>query len=578
MREIKFKNITDKISEFEFNSLSKKERIMRYASPLRAIIYFSLPTVIIMTILSLYNLADKLMAQLFAGPNIMKDPKIKNWFYEITGSYNMTLADAKGYINIATQYSYVIFNLGSGFASLIAIGASVLYSVEYGKRNYKKMSIVFNNGIIYSLFLGIMIAIVLFFFTAPAFGSILITIQEGSNSNPITTYLAWHYIYVFLLLMPLFAINYIFMSILRSQGKTYSLIVINITSLLLNIFLDWIFIKFGGLDLDGAMWATGISWIYSIIFVVLIMYYEKDKNIKFNFADFKIVKWKIARDSTLLGLTPFFIKTSNAFFSVISAIFITHLSSPPVGQPGSLIDAKGTYILQQMVSSMMPWMLVLLNVAIGFSQGVRILMAYSYGAKKYNRIKKIAFITLSILMVWICLFNITVLAFGPYMAMVFAFPPEYAFKYRWYIFFINYSCPLFAFTYTVITLFNSIKCPGRSATLSLLHSGLIIAILSVVGFFVSNYVYNNISHNYPGFIYIFFIGSNDLITSFFTFGIILAFIKKYRNEFIDYQISSKDFQHNNSVENIEIDNPEVIDSQNVSKKNPELNNLTEEIK
>ncbi len=519
---------TNKNDDFNITTpLSKKEKILRYASPFKAIIYFSVPTIIIMLASSLYNLADKLMAQLFAAPNLWNNKDIMNWYtshVDSSPTYDKTIVDLKGYINIATQYSYVIFNIGAAFASLIAVGSSILYSIEYGKRNYKNMNIIFNNALIFSICISIFTSLILFLLTSPHFGSWLITIQEGSESNPVVSELAWNYVKYFLILMPLFAVNFVFMTTLRSQGKTVILIIINFASLLINCLLDFLIIKYGKLDLDGAMIATGISWVFNIIIIIFIMYFEKDKNLRFHWKYFLIIEMKLFKDSSALGLTAFFIKTSNALISILSAIFITKLHDP------ALIDEKHTYILQQLNSSLMPWILVLLNVSIGISQGVRIIISYSYGANNYQRIKKLTYDVFYILFIWMFLFDLAILFFGPYMAIAFAFPKEFAFKYRWYIFAFNYSYPLFAFTYTAITLFNSIKKSISSAIISLLRSAIILAALSFIGFEIANYVFDKFAISNSGLIYAIFAGSNDIITLLIISPYLILYAKNQKNK------------------------------------------------
>ncbi len=523
--------------------LSEKEKIMRYASPAKALIIYSIPTIVIMLIFSLYSLVDKVLAQMFAGENLLHNSTILKYWYS-DHSTTPTLEDMRGYINIATQYSYVIFNLGGAFASLLSIGTSIVYAIEYGKRNYKAMGEIFANSIVYNILFSIVVCVLLFFLSSPTFGAVLIDVQEGGNYNAISTYLTWHYVFIFIIFLPLFFISYLFTTIIRSQGRTWETITITITSLLLNVFLDWIFIYYGKLDLNGAMLATGVSWIYNIIFVILIMKFEKQKNLRFSRKYFRM-NLKILKSIFPLGLTGFFIRTSNAVFSIISAYLITMIHGSPMS--GDL------YLLQELSASLMPWILILLNVLIGGSQGARVVLAYSYGAKKYLRIKKAIFWTFIGISVWIIFCTVIITIFGSKLITMFAFPSEYAKQYHIYVILYIIAYPCFAITYTLITLFTSIKKTITSIILSLLRSFVVLVAMAIIGFFLSNYVYDHVTTKNPGLIYFLMCGLNDLVVMLISIPIIWSFWRKNKTKIIDHEdeeisvVSSIDEKINENV-------------------------------
>ncbi len=511
----------------------KKEMIMRYSSPFKSLVFFCVPTIIIMLAFSIYNLCDKIVIQEFGPQSLLENATFiqlwKNLHGGIAPTFN-DIPDIKQYINLATQYSYVIFYLGSSFCLLIGVGIGVLYSISYGKRDFNEMGQVYANGIIYTFIFSILIGFCLFFLSSPNYGSILIKIQQGSESNEITTYLSWRYVEIFIFFLPVMFVNYLISSVLRSQGKTLFLIILTFSSLVLNLALDFLLIVALKQDMNGAILATSLSWIFNIIVSLIIIYTDKNINLKIKWEHFRL-RWFILKDAFLLGLTAFFIKSSDAIFSLLNSFFIAKLHGSPYDATNHI------YILQELYSSLMPWLVIITNVMAGISQGARIVMAYSFGAKKFRRIHKILILVFYALLIWLITCWIILAAAGPQLAMIFAFPREQAFNSdypsRFYIIANIFSYPLFAFTFSVITLFTSIKLAIKSAFLSLFRSFISIFILAVIGFYLSNWFYDTISQKYPGLIYFFFCGMRDFVTVFFALAMGIIFWKKNKKNMTD---------------------------------------------
>ncbi len=504
-----------------------KEYFLHYGSPFKALIIYSIPAIIIMLTFSLSNLFDKIFAQIFAPENLINNSKIQEMWSQMTSS-EMTLDDIRDYINVATQYSYVLFTLCSACVSLFTVGVTVIYSTEYGKKNYKNMNEIFSSSIIHNLIFSILIALILFFLTYPEFNALAIRVQEGKKYNPITTYLAWRYSMVLVFALPFYFLSYLIINILRCQGKIWTSITIIVTSLIFNCGLNYIFLYYAKMDLDGVMLATLLSWLYSIIFSYIIILFEKNNNIKIHWKDFKNIRWNFLKHSILIGTTASLIRASNAIFSLVNAALLTELHGSPYSETNHL------FIFQQLISSLMPWMLVLVNVIIGFAQGARVVLSYSYGAKQFLRIKKLFKILIILILLWILLWFLIMIIWGSELLQIFSLPKDISEKYHSYVLLYVIGYPFFSITCSAIVLFTTIKMPYKGIFLSFMRSFGVLFILAFLGFLISNYIYDNVTTNEPGLFYFITIGLNDFIMAFITIPIIFYFWKKYKHKAYDH--------------------------------------------
>jgi len=75
---------------------------------------------------------------------------------------SITSAKMKEYINVSTQYTVQSYNIVLSFTQILAIGAGMHYSTEFGKRNKEKLKEIAGNGLTYSFLGSIIIGVVLF--------------------------------------------------------------------------------------------------------------------------------------------------------------------------------------------------------------------------------------------------------------------------------------------------------------------------------------------------------------------------------------------------------------------------------
>ncbi|AHF61183.1 hypothetical protein P344_04670 [Spiroplasma mirum ATCC 29335] len=504
--------------------LTAREKKLRYAKPWLTIAYFCIPTVLLMIIQGFYNIIDKTLALQFAAPDAMKDPfyvDAYNALNHFTGSQIVTeipLKEMQSYINIATQYASQTYNLQWAFSVMMGMGTAMNFSLAYGRRNISKMKELSGNGFTSTILFSCITAFGVFCIVYPGWNAVFITSQMGSHYNVITEHLCWTYTIPLLAAAPLMFLSYFFMSMLRSEGKMLWVVIMILSSLLVNCGAGIFFMCVCHLQLSGAMLGTVFAWLVQIIWGLIIVFGVKGSYLKFGWKDILFLKWQNIVAFMKAGLPNFI---NNAAL-VITSFALTTL----VVQLPNQSYNNGISILQELYSSITPWMTIVLSAGIGLTQGARSIIAYNYGAKKYNRIWQVLKRVSILIIIWFTLMLVVFICFGGLMMQAFAFPKEYVPQYRWWIIINFMTYPCCAFTYIALTLFQGINKSMLGTFTSSLRTFLVILPLIGIGYGVSMATGN------PIYFFV-FIGLNDLISSCIIVPILVHYWFKYRQKLVD---------------------------------------------
>lgn len=499
--------------------LTEREKKLRYGKPWMTILYFCIPTVLIMLIQGFYNIIDKTLALQFASGDLSIDPFYVGLYNQInnTSVAAIPLNEMRIFINVATQYSTQTYNLLFAFAVMAGMGCAMNFSIAFGQRNEKKMHEITGNGFSFTILFSILIAFIIFCLIFPGFNSVFIRSQMGGIYNPITNHLAWDYSFPALAAAPLMFLSYYFVSLLRSEGRMAWIILIMVSSLLINCGAAIFFMKVCHLKMTGAMLGTVFSWGVQVIWGLIIVFSFKGSYTRFTWANL-LLKWDNVWSFLKAGLPNFIAGVSFVVVSFLSTSLVVKL-------PNQIVHNKVS-ILQELMSSISPWMGLIFSAATGISQGSRAIIAYNYGAKKYNRIWQILKRSSIFFFVWFIFVLIMLAAIGDKMMLMFAFPPEYVQQYRWWMLLVFASFPLASFTLIGFTLYQGIN---RSLLASFVNSLRAFTVaLPMIGF---GYLVSTATGN-PIYYFVFF-GMIDLVSSIIIIPILIGSWKRYKNKLVD---------------------------------------------
>lgn len=501
--------------------LTEREKRLRYGTPWKTIAYFCVPTVLIMVIQGFYNIIDKTLALQFASGDLAKDSWYVNEYNNLTGNSVsvIPLDQIKIYINVATQYASQTYNLMFAFAVMAAMGCAMTFSYAFGKRDVKKMHEITGNGFSFTFLFSILIGFLIFCLVFPGFNSVLITSQMGNRYNAITEQLAWEYSYPMLLAAPLAFISFYFTSLLRNEGRVNWVIVIMVSSLLINAGAAIFFMRVLHLKMQGAMLGTICSWFIQIIWGFIIVFRFKSSYSRFTWHDVWYLKWSNVWQFLKAGFPNFISGISFVIFSYFSTMLVVQLPNQPE-------TGNGVSLLQELMSAYSPWTTLIYSAGIGISQGSRAILAYNYGAQKYKRIWEILKRSSILLLTWFTFVLIILIAFGDKMMLVFAFPKQYVNEYRWWLVLSFCSYPFASLSLIAFTFYQGINKSLLASIANSLRAFVIALPMMGLGFLVSNLTGN------PIYYFVFF-GLVDFACALILIPMLVHSWYKYRNKIAD---------------------------------------------
>ena len=312
----------------------KNENIeMITGDPKRAIIKLSIPMMISMFLITLYNLADSI------------------WVSGLG-------ADALAAIGFISPLFMVLVGLGGG----IGAGANSLIARNIGADNYKEA----NNAGLHAIFLSIVVSAIFTVIMLVAMIPILELMGAGDSIEYAASY--GYIIFGFLFI---FVLSGVLSAIFRSEGDMRrATIAIAVTSIL-NMILDPIFIYVLNLGMMGAAWATIISCTISVAIMGYWIWGKKDLFLDLTPKNFKY-KGKILLDIFEVSIPS---TLENVIFSAL-AIIINSM----------LVLVAGTSAVAVYTASLRIVQLAIIPL-IGIGTAILTVAGVAYGAHNYENLK-----------------------------------------------------------------------------------------------------------------------------------------------------------------------------------------------
>lgn len=259
--------------------------------------------------------------------------------------------------------------LQMAFVLLIGIGSSTLISIKLGERKKEEAEIILHQAFKYIVLSMAGFSILTLLFLNP----ILDILQVSPNVYPY----AKDYILVMiigsLVGLPGFCLN----NSLRAVGKASVSMKIVVSSAILNIILDPLFIFTFNMGIKGAAIATVISQTYVTVLVLWMFIKGKDFPIKLRF---KMPSNQSFFKEIMQNGAP-------SFYMQILATFVNIIFNRAVVQYGSDLYLAAMTIVQAIYSFYH-------MVLVGIVQGAQPICGYNLGAKKYERVRETLFLSL----------------------------------------------------------------------------------------------------------------------------------------------------------------------------------------
>jgi putative MATE family efflux protein len=273
---------------------------------------------------------------------------------------------AIGAISIVTPIAFLM----SSFGMAIGIGGSSIVSRAFGAGDKEKAQVAFNNQISLAVLIISFFALISFVFQGPiltAFGA------EGDLVDPTNTY------YIITMIgVPFLSLAMTGNNNLRAEGKAKQAMMVLLIPSVLNMILDAVFIAYLDWGMEGAAWATTISYFSSGAYIVYYFMSGKTE-LKIIPKYFKFQR-KVVNEIVALGSISVLRQGSISLLTIVlnqSLLKYGELS----GIGGE--NAISVYGIINRISMMAFFPL------IGIAQGLVPIAGYNYGAKKFDRVKEV---------------------------------------------------------------------------------------------------------------------------------------------------------------------------------------------
>ncbi len=340
--------------------------------PKRAIRKLSVPTMMSMLILMIYNLADSLWV---AGLG----------------------AEALAAVGFITPVFFIIINVGNG----IGAGANSLIARAIGAEN-KELA---DNAAVHTLLLSIILSIIVPMILIPFMGPLLNLMGAGSS-----TQLGIEYGQIMFGFTFFFVLSGVLQSLLRAEGDVKRAMNVTIVTSVLNIVLDPIFIYPTGWGVSGAAWATVLSVAVSCVIMGWWIWGKKDTYLTVTRKAFEY-KNHILKEIAVVAVPNM---TEGITFSVM-IIFINMMLTIAAGTTAVAVYTSAARINQLAMIPLMgigTAMLTVAGAAFGQRDYHKLEEAHSYSIKFGYMI--------SIVLIFIMFFG------SDYIALLFAYSDQSA--------------------------------------------------------------------------------------------------------------------------------------------------------
>lgn len=401
------------------HTLDAKQLEMIQAPVERLIIKLAGPSIVLMLVSALYNMAD-------------------TYFVGSLGT------SATAAVGVVFALMTTIQALGLFFGH----GSGNYISRQLGAQNYNEAEQMAATGFFSSLLGGTVIMVVGLLFRTP-----LAKVMGATET--ILPY-ARDYLFFILLAAPFMTASYTLNILLRFQGNSlYGMIGIT-TGAVLNIALDPLFIFVFGWGVRGAALATMISQIVS--FCLLLYGCTLKGSIRIKSSKFT-PSLHFYKEMSRGGLPSLFMQS----LAAISTMFLNHTAG---GFGDAAIAAMS--IVQRVT-------MFAASAMIGFGQGFQPVCGFNYGAGRYDRVKKSFWFCLRTSFFALCAVSLVGYIFAPHIIRVFR-PGDlavqavgvFALQLRWLTF------PLLGWVTLVSMMLQTIGRALPASLLALARQGLFL--------------------------------------------------------------------------------------------------------
>ena len=262
-------------------------------------------------------------------------------------------------INVVLPVSFFIAALGMA----IGIGGSSIISRALGAETRAKALKTFGNQISLTLLFTVTLVAVGLIYS----DSIIVSFGgKGAIFNPAKIYYT-----IVLYGVPFLALSMMGNTVIRAEGKPKFAMYAMMIPSVINLLLDYIFINVVDFGMEGAAWATSLSYILCFIYIWWF-FLSKHSELKIDWSHF-ILKTSIVSEIGSLG----FVTLARQAVVSITYLFMNNILFDLGGETSVTAYA---IVGRMLMFAMFP--------VLGVTQGFLPIAGFNYGAQNYERVRQ----------------------------------------------------------------------------------------------------------------------------------------------------------------------------------------------
>jgi putative MATE family efflux protein len=262
-------------------------------------------------------------------------------------------------INVVLPVSFFIATLGMS----IGIGGSSIISRALGSHNKSKALKTFGNQVTLTLLLTVIMAILGLWFADSIINSFG---GKGAIFEPAKVYYK-----IVLYGVPFLGLCMMGNTVIRAEGKPkfamYAMMIPSVS----NLVLDYVFINLMGYGMEGAAWATTISYVFCFIYIVWF-FLSKHSELKIGISHFTL-NLGIVKEISALGVVNLARQAAVSITYLFMNNILFHLG-------GEISVTAYAIVGRMLMFAMFP--------VLGVTQGFLPIAGFNYGAQNYARVRE----------------------------------------------------------------------------------------------------------------------------------------------------------------------------------------------
>lgn len=327
---------------------------------------YSLPSVVGMVVMSIYNIIDRMFIGQGVGPDAIAGLAI----------------------------TFPVMNVSAAFGVLIGGGAGARTSIVLGQGRRDTAEKILGNSLVMTLIFGT--------FYLALFAIFIDEVLRLFGASDTSLPYARDFMMYILPGLLFNNLTFSFCNIMRATGYPKKAMWANFIGAGLNVILAPIFIFGFKWGIKGAAIATDLSMMVAMIYVQ-VHFFSKKSEVHYTSGIYKL-NWDILKPIIAVGAAPCIVNTAGC---VINAI----LNNTVYKHGGdSSVAAMGIF----MTFSQLAIMFVL-----GVCMGMQPIVGFNYGAKRFDRLKKAYWLTVAVSTLVCFIASIASIFFPQYIAMIF---------------------------------------------------------------------------------------------------------------------------------------------------------------